>query len=446
LGGTPTQAQAAAPTGAWPDLQKASERQGGGDKDAAVIVGIEDYAFAPDVPGAQANAEAWYRHLTGVRGVPATKVRLLRNEDATLEEMRDSVAQAAREVRPGGTLWFVFIGHGAPASTGDDGLLIGVDAQQTATGLAARSLRRSELLAALEGGAGEPVVVLDACFSGQSTHGEAIAKGLQPLRLAELAAPKSAVVLTAARSNQYAGALPGTEVPAFSYLVLGAVRGWADDDDDGQVTAGEAVRYSGAVMRTTIKGRSQTPDLGGPNGKVLGRATEAGPDLAALVLASGSAAPSQPADTGRSDVQPDLARAGQGAECVDNRGCAEGTSCQAGSCRIDHVYIGSMERAAKSMVVGGAIVVGVGAAMTPALWVSLAAIPNGGLDIDESSAPAVWAVGTIGVLGVVAGGITLALGTKKRRHATALRGAVDGIMPSLQVGPRAATVGLRGRF
>lgn len=290
-GAAPSRPELAAPADRWPDLRQVGAVQGGGDKDAAVIVGIEDYVFAPDVPGARSNAEAWYQHLTSVRGVPATKVRLLRNEEATVEELRASAKAAAGDVQPGGTLWFVFIGHGAPAAAGDDGLLIGADAQQTATGLETRSLRRSELLKTLENGAGQPVVVLDACFSGRGTQGESLAKGLQPLRLAKLRQPTTAVVLTAAQSNQYAGALPGAGVPAFSYLVLGAMRGWADDNGDGRVTSEEAVRYSDAIMRTTIKGRSQTPDVGGSKGKVLGRTTERGPDLAAITLASVSAKP-----------------------------------------------------------------------------------------------------------------------------------------------------------
>jgi hypothetical protein len=48
-------------------------------------------------------------------------------------------------------------------------------------------------------------------------------------------------VLSAGKGDQFAGPLPGLGRPAFSWLVLGALRGWGDADRDGTVTAREAV-------------------------------------------------------------------------------------------------------------------------------------------------------------------------------------------------------------
>ena len=61
-----------------------------------------------------------------VRKVPT--VQTLRDTEATRETITRSAAIAAA-VKPGGTLWFVFVGHGAPSARGDDGLLLGVDVQ-----------------------------------------------------------------------------------------------------------------------------------------------------------------------------------------------------------------------------------------------------------------------------------------------------------------------------
>jgi len=87
-------------------------------------------------------------------------------------------------------------------------------------------------------------------------------------------AKKPLVLLTAGTSRQFAGALPGLARPAFSYLALGALRGWADDDHDGSVTANEVVTFSNAVMSTTVRGRQQTPQLNPPEAAktVLGAA------------------------------------------------------------------------------------------------------------------------------------------------------------------------------
>ena len=55
------------------------------------------------------------------RGVPFERTTLLLDEDATVEEMQLAVEEASRNVEKGGTLWFVLVGHGAPAKDGKDG-------------------------------------------------------------------------------------------------------------------------------------------------------------------------------------------------------------------------------------------------------------------------------------------------------------------------------------
>ncbi|HUT79074.1 MAG TPA: caspase family protein, partial [Polyangia bacterium] len=205
----------------WPDLATPPGVVGGGEGDSALVVGIERYDFVPPVLGAVANARDWYTYFTGALGVPATKIKLVPQDRATREEMLAGLEWAAKQAAPGARVWFVFIGHGAP--TAGDGLLVGVDARQTATGLESRSLRHGEALATLNRSSARPVIVLDACFSGQTSGGESVVPGLQPLRLADLPDAGRAVVMTAAASDQYAGPLPGSRTarPAFSYLALG---------------------------------------------------------------------------------------------------------------------------------------------------------------------------------------------------------------------------------
>lgn len=272
----------------WPELSSLPAEQGGGEADAAVIVGIEKYPFVAPVPGAAQNAEDWHLYLTRTRKVPVGQVKLLRDNEATLEDVRDAAAWAAGAVKPGGTLWFVFIGHGAPHKDGADGVLIGVDAQQRAESLYNRSLRRSELMSILGKGAQErAVVVLDACFSGRTAEGKELVKGLQPLiALAAAGAWPKAAVFTAAKSDQFAGPLPGASRPAFSYLLLGALRGWGDADKDGTVTADEALTYTQGSLEALLKDRRQTPELLGSLPGALSRlAREAGPDVGSIVRA-----------------------------------------------------------------------------------------------------------------------------------------------------------------
>ncbi len=287
----PAQAKTAtAPTrsssSSWPDLSTRPIDAGDGSKDAAVIIGIEDYVFLADVRGARRNAEDWFRYLTKSRKVPTPKTHLLLDADATKEEILGAARSAAGEVQPGGTFWLVFIGHGAPKQDASDGLLVPVDAQQKVVSLESRGVPQGELLRAVSSSPGTAVVVLDACYSGKAASGELLVPGLQPSAVVRGATPSSAVVLAAARGDQFAGPLPGELRPAFSYLALGALRGWGDANADGKITAEEVVDYSKLTLRTLLSGsRNQTPELvGGSDATVLGSGSEKGPDLGDLLL------------------------------------------------------------------------------------------------------------------------------------------------------------------
>jgi hypothetical protein len=285
----------------WPDLGSTPARTGDRPDDVALIVGIEDYAAIPDVAGAVDAARLWERYLFDVRGVPLVKPLL--DEQATREGILDAAQGVAAQARPGGRVWVVFVGHGAPSASSDDGLLVGWDAQQTARSLEARGIGRRELLAALAGPQAETLVVLDACFSGALPDGGDLAPGLSAVRPVSERVGANATVLSAASAREYAGSLPGLEVPAFSYLVLGGMRGWADADGDGDVSATEVVDYAKRALFLELTDRRQTPTLETAGTDLLlarPKRPEAGPAPTRLPPASRAAtpAPLEPAPSG----------------------------------------------------------------------------------------------------------------------------------------------------
>jgi hypothetical protein len=285
----------AAPT--WPDFGAPPAVTADGANDAAIIVAVEDYLFVPSVEGARRNAVDWYRYLTEARRVPVDRVHLVKDKEASREGILERVERATKAVGPGGTLWFVFVGHGAPAKDGNEGVLVGVDAQQNAVSLEARSVRQSELRKMFAIGKQANVVeVLDACFSGRAPTGNSLAPGLQPLVAVRTTAAANVTSLTAGTHEQFAGPLPNGKRPAFSYLVLGALRGWGDANKDGKVTAQEAVDYANRMLTVTLSGRAQTPQVTGSNANLVlsqsGR--ETGPDVAALLSVDGDGRVSTP--------------------------------------------------------------------------------------------------------------------------------------------------------
>ena len=247
----------------WPELRPPATNEGGA-KDVAVIVAIEHYAHLPTIDGARRNAAAWEAYFKRTLGM--TDVVVLLDRDAQEFALLDAVEAAAKRAPDDGTLWFVFIGHGAPAKSGKDGLLVGEGAQASARALEARSVKRSEVLRLIaKGQQKRSVVVLDACFSGAyGSKDNPLAPGLQPLLPVNLTpVDGSLLVMSAGKSDQYAGPLPGESRPAFSYLLLQGLIGQADEDFDRRVTANEAVSYAVGVLQTHRAriGRTQEPQI-----------------------------------------------------------------------------------------------------------------------------------------------------------------------------------------
>ncbi len=128
----------------WPRLDQPLPKQGGGENDSALIISVGDYAWLPDVPGANDNARAWYLHLAETRGVK--RVKWLKDNEATREQVVLELKVLAENARPGGVVWVVYIGHGAVSAKGDDGVLVGAEAQQVVSSLYARSVAQKEVL------------------------------------------------------------------------------------------------------------------------------------------------------------------------------------------------------------------------------------------------------------------------------------------------------------
>jgi hypothetical protein len=266
----------------WPDISAPTR----GDValqdgvDAALIIAIERYDQAQPIPGAVANGRAWRAWLRDSLDVNTIKV--LENEQATREEILLAARGLADRARPGPRLWVVYIGHGAPSKDGG-GMLVGADARQTAASLESRSVRLDELQRDLGGQWEQVVFVQDACFSGMTSSGD-LAPGLAPLVPVEARSATAWTILSAGRNDEYAGPLSDGSRPAFSYLALGALRGWGDEDDNGTITADEIRAYADDAIFQTITGRSQRPQINGPDVVLARSGRERGPDLTDMAV------------------------------------------------------------------------------------------------------------------------------------------------------------------
>ena len=229
--------------------------------DAAVVIGVEDYAFLPDVPYAAADALAMYNALVYTRGIPAERVERLVNGNR--EQILGAV-ERARTLAAGGQVWITFAGHGAAAP--DDGslLLVGDDAKADPAVFVARSVSLGEIL---EAAGPRPVLILDTCHAGRGADGSDLVSGARfavPTEVLE--PPGSTRVWTAARPSQVSEGYAAASHGLFTYFTAGALRGWADGEldgvPDGTVTLTEAHAFVTRAI-ATVHPAGQTPTFSG---------------------------------------------------------------------------------------------------------------------------------------------------------------------------------------
>ncbi len=233
--------------------------------DAAVVIGVEDYAFLPDAPYAARDAQAFYDFLLYTRGVPSSRVYLLPASSGRAAIL-EAVAEAGEMVGPGGTAWVYFAGHGAASPSTRERMLLPVNTLANEQGFDEAGVLVKELQGLATGGGGEAIVVTDACFTGAGRDGGFLLAGGRSWVPPVATAAGQAAQWDAVIENQVARPLDGARHGAFTYFAVGALRGWADGqvsgERDGVVTAEEANLFVQEALRS-VGMRSQTPSLVG---------------------------------------------------------------------------------------------------------------------------------------------------------------------------------------
>ncbi|MBW2256380.1 MAG: caspase family protein [Deltaproteobacteria bacterium] len=226
------------------------------NQDAAVVIGLSDYDRIADVPDADKDAEAFRNFLVYTRGIPPHRVQYL--DQGTREHIEAAVAELGEQVGPGGTMWVYFAGHGAASTTTRERVLLGDDVRGDAISFDSRSLPISRIEELAGAGGGRVLLILDTCFGGVGRGGDQLIAGKRFLVPEYATQPSSGGVAqwNAASPNELSGSLGTVGHGAFTYLAIGAMRGWADGElsgqRDGEVTGQEAqafiVRALGALQ------------------------------------------------------------------------------------------------------------------------------------------------------------------------------------------------------
>jgi hypothetical protein len=247
----------------------------------AVIIGNKGYqGRIPEVTYAHRDADAMRHYIIDVLGYDPDNVIDLRDAskaamEAAFGNARDHKGRLWRYLNPdGGSDVVVFYsGHGVPGQKDRRGYLLPVNADPEAPEINGYpvDLLYSNLSKLKE--ARNVLVILEACFSGDSHQGMLIraASGIfvqpkLPKQMGKL------TVLTAAQGDQLASWDEKAQHGMFTERFLRAVYGAADKDGNRKVTLSEIKTYVGKQVRRAARrtyGREQQPAIKGDERNVL---------------------------------------------------------------------------------------------------------------------------------------------------------------------------------
>ncbi len=239
-----------------------------GENTLAVIIGIENYKYAPAVDNAKRDAQVFYKYAVNVFGIPEENIYFLTNREATLGEFNKIFSKdgwLARRSEQGKTNVVVYYaGHGAPDTKTKTAYLIpyDIDPNYAKTGFALNKMYRS--LAGLQ--AKSVTVFIDACFSGISRSNKMLIAGARGVIIkpesSEFSA-KNMVVLSAAQDDEYSVSYPEKYHGLFTYYLLKELKSKAFDLPNITVREFFNDIKTQVVKRAGYLDKQQTPTLQG---------------------------------------------------------------------------------------------------------------------------------------------------------------------------------------
>ncbi|BCB96053.1 hypothetical protein JZK55_09750 [Dissulfurispira thermophila] len=237
-----------------------------GDKDIAIIIGIEKYQGLPKSDYSKNDAKLVKDYLKAL-GFQERNIELITDEKATLSAITKTIeAWLPNRVKPDGRVFVYYSGHGAPEPKTGDAYIVPYDGDPNYLEVTGYPLKR--LYAKLgELKAKEVIVALDSCFSGAGGR-SVLAKGARPLVIMAAGAvlPSNIVVLSATQGTQISTSSPEKGHGVFTYYFLKALK-------EGKKTISEIYEHIKPLVEDEAKQLNvqQSPSINPDAEKLKGR-------------------------------------------------------------------------------------------------------------------------------------------------------------------------------
>lgn len=237
-----------------------------GQNTLAVIIGVEDYKYAPEVDFAERDAQVFYKYAQSVFGVPKQNIYFLSNEEATLGEFKKIFSSdgwlARRTEKDVSNVIVYYAGHGAPDVQSKSAYLIpyDIDPNYPKTGFSLDDMYST--LSSLK--AKSVTVFLDACFSGKSRTEEMLIAGARSVIIktkSSAFSAKNMAVISASSKEQYSAADPSKHHGIFTYYLLKSLQVNAHSLNEISVKSFYEQIRTAVSKRAGFLDKEQTPSL-----------------------------------------------------------------------------------------------------------------------------------------------------------------------------------------
>ena len=234
------------------------------DNSYALIIGIDKYENVQPLNYAVKDAETIQDILVNTFDFPKNNVKLLKNEEATLLNIKNSLSEISSSARENDRVLIYFAGHGDTYDLpegGEMGYLLPIDGKKD--NLFATSIPMNDIKSISSmSNSKHMLFLIDACYGGLLTIGSRGINPTTPNYIDKITKDKGRQIITAGGRGEQVIEKSEWGHSAFTLnLKRGLKEGNADMDADGYITANELGLFLNKKV-TIDSDNQQTPQYG----------------------------------------------------------------------------------------------------------------------------------------------------------------------------------------
>ncbi|MBC8384750.1 MAG: caspase family protein [Candidatus Cloacimonetes bacterium] len=254
------------PKNNYSDIDFAFETSDNKPNAIAVVIGIEEYQYAPNVANAYNDADIFREYFIKTFGLKRENIYLRFDEKSTKGEFDKVFSEngwISNNAEPNSEIFVYYAGHGvADIETGKSYLIPNdIDPNYATTGYSLNELYQN--LSKIK--SKSTTIILDACFSGLSRDNEMLLADSRPISIEvkKCIIPENIDIFTASTSNEISSGYKDKKHGLFTYFFLKGLNKEADENNDSKITLEEMENYLKENVTSQAKkmGRMQNPQL-----------------------------------------------------------------------------------------------------------------------------------------------------------------------------------------